>query len=181
VSFILPSALPAFFAGQLVPAADLQALVDDITALAAPYKFKAADESVTSSITLQDDNHFSWSILANTNYMMLGWIYATGAAAGDIKMALSAPAGCTGYRNVHWAGAAVTTPSSTIPDQGVQTNIASRDTRGLPGGDISGQIWGAVFNAGTAGTLKFQWAQDVSNATPTTIKKGSWMLLIPVS
>jgi hypothetical protein len=51
------------------------------------------------------------------------------------------------------------------------------------GNATSGTTVGALYSAevtmaGTSGNIVMQWAQNVSNATATILKAGSWMLLI---
>src|ERR1044072_1718147 len=47
---------------------------------------KSADESVTSSTTVQDDNHLFMTLNANRNYWVDGNFITDGAVGGDFRM-----------------------------------------------------------------------------------------------
>lgn len=143
---------------------------------------KAADESVTSSTTLQNDDDFSFAISANTDY-----IFEIHAAItcdfrnGSIKVAITVPSGATmllmaqllqnkqsEVDNASRAG--WTTISGTAIS--LRTSIVNA---GSGNGLLS--IYGRVSVGGTAGTVQLQWAQEISDTDPTTLKANSWMLV----
>lgn len=134
---------------------------------------KSADESVTSSTTLQDDDHLQFSVTANKTYAIeFGLLYTAGS--GAIK-------GC------------VTIPS--VPADPSVFYFPALDGLGTvrymiaQGSDAANQI-GPALGAGsgcvilsravitigsTGGTLKFRWAQQTSNGTATTLRKNSFL------
>jgi hypothetical protein len=136
---------------------------------------KAANESVTSSTTLQDDDDFTINIGANEKWRFRFLISLTAAnTTMDLKMQLVAPAGATGYWGTVSAGATTATGN-----QSAVYNLA-----GSLNSSVSYASFGAssifefvayVATAGTAGTVKLQWAQDVSDPGALTFNAGSLM------
>src|SRR5262245_30625154 len=59
---------------------------------------KSADESVTSSTTLQNDNHFVWQNQVAGTYLLDLRLYVTGNPSGAIKVGFTFPASTTGFR-----------------------------------------------------------------------------------
>ena len=142
-------------------------------------KIKTADESVTSSTTLQDDDHFTgYNLEAGAYYSIEGIVILTADPSGDCKI----------------YGAFANTPQDT------SWVFNARQTGGGAGGDASANITGTktflpvantnkymynvtgfiLANASTGGTFKVQWAQNSSHSTATTIYKGSWLRLTKI-
>lgn len=138
-------------------------------------KRKTADESVTSSTTLQDDDHLTFPIGANEE-----WIGCFDLPCGSalsttgIKVTISAP-----------AGASFQTDYRGYPDGSTQMNIAGTSTAGNSTVDFTAGGWVAVtgsikiafriLNGATAGTIKLQWAQSTSSVTALTVRTGAFM------
>jgi len=127
---------------------------------------KSADESVTSSTTLQDDDELTFVAEANTNYLILLLLRANGAAAGDLRSAVSVPAGASfGIMELIWR-----TDNPAVEELiNFQSNLDGTD-RLIP-------TWVMVSVGATAGTVAYSWAQWVSNATPTIVTAGSTMIV----
>lgn len=133
---------------------------------------KASNESVTSSTTLQNDDELKYAMAANTNYHFEISVLYTGATAGDIKFSINLPSGAD-----LWA-------SGIIPSGGTVSMFGPITS---PLGVISGLdalgttnptmifIRGVVMNGSTAGDLQFQWAQNASSGTATTVYAGSYL------
>lgn len=167
--------------------ADLTALEGRATALEALqelYVAKTADESVTSSSTLQDDNHLLLSVAANTDYYGLLVVLATSAAnaAGDIHTGFTFPAGAT----LHWGAHGPTTAlaSGSVGDVEYLARLSATSgtteiSYGLSTSILTIVHYLHLLTAGTAGTLRLQWAQQASNGSATTVKAGSYMWLKP--
>lgn len=136
---------------------------------------KAADESVTSSNTLQNDDELALAVAANTTYVFEAFLAYTAGTTGDFKAAVTFPAGATCFASVQrtdgstWseaAGAQVSS-GSAISGGGLGTTIPTL------------QLWrGVLMVGGTAGNLQVQFAQNVSNGTATTMKAGSVLRLL---
>lgn len=108
---------------------------------------KTADESVSSSTTLQDDNHLTTFVAANATYRVKAVLIYDGEAFGGLKTNWVAPASAT-----FTGGTYATSGQPTI-------------------------VEGTLVTSGTSGIFKLQWAQVTSNATATTVKSGSFMVL----
>lgn len=142
------------------------------------YVRKTANESVTSSTTLQDDDQLILPLAANRTYEIRGMIiYDDGTSDGRLKTGWSGPAAATfdwlndGLINTDFtqSAASVWRIANTISD--------SRETGAGPTGEVNMLlINGLAITAGTAGNLTFRWAQMQSNAVATTVRTGSWLI-----
>ena len=141
---------------------------------------KAADESVTSSTTLQNDDHLLFALEANATYALDGYLYYSGAAdggtgAGGLKMDWTLPASAS----MHWSSFAVNSGTNPLTNYDavsqVNTDVRNYATNGPTA--LSMQPKGVILTGGTPGTAQSRWAQVNSNATATTIKAGSWLRL----
>ncbi|MFD0657166.1 hypothetical protein [Thermocatellispora tengchongensis] len=141
------------------------------------YAIKPGDESVTNSITPQNDDHLFLPVEANTVYWLDAFIKADGAAAAEIQIGWTGPAGA----DLDWISDGLTTAATTGVDavsrslQGI-TNLPNVGLIGS-GSNVVIPIRGVLTVAGTAGTLQFRWAQGVANATATRVRGGSVMRL----
>ena len=133
---------------------------------------KAADETVTSSTTLQNDDHFTFECLANTDYIVEINAFVDGAAAASLKWNWTVPTGGTG-----WSGGprALTQVSNDFDDTATEDFGGDEVGSINDAGFVSMQITSIIRCAGTAGTVTWQWAQNASNATGTTVHSKSWM------
>lgn len=139
-------------------------------------KYKTTNENVPNSTVMQNDDVFFMSVEANALYYIELYLVMVGDPAADFKMQWTFPAGTDGIR---WRNALVT---AAVTDADNKSQI---DT--VAGGSSTSGVLNAttprtflqesltVDTAGTAGTLQLQWAQNVANATATTIQAGSVM------
>ena len=140
------------------------------------HAYKTANESVTSSTTLQDDDDLSLSVTTSAVYALEAVLVFDGATGGDIKYAVSVPASatCVGARNSIYAAAA-----SEADDY---TAILS-ETTGWPAGCLGvgspsvAVLKGIVTTAGSSGNVKIQWAQNTSSGTATRMLAGAYLKL----
>jgi hypothetical protein len=135
-------------------------------------KRKTADESVTSSTTLQDDDHLTLPIGANEEWTVAYDLDAgTALHFGGIKIAATVPSGAT----MNLTGSAVCDANTCFSGRTATSGIAAITM--TPGIDNNATIrmtlW--VLNGATPGNVTLQWAQNTSNATATTVRKGSFM------
>lgn len=135
------------------------------------YVFKTADESVTSSAALQDDNHLFLPVEVNAAYRVEGFILYEGATTGDMLMGWSGPASAT----FDWTpGGQNNTNASIQVDRGT---ISTSKQVGTAGAGAANQVValpvGYLQTGATAGTLTFRWAQGTSDATATIVLTGS--------
>ncbi|MFA6039776.1 MAG: hypothetical protein WCV62_02345 [Candidatus Peribacteraceae bacterium] len=138
---------------------------------------KSADQSVTSSTTLQNDTHFLFTLEANKSYVLTGGIFATSTSATpDIKIGFSLPLGTTmdiGY--IAQGG------NNRVADL-LQTSDTASSLIPIPAnGHTIIQSFGTIVTGGTGGTLRFKWSQNTSNATATTVKEGSFISISEIT
>lgn len=151
------------------------------------FKYKTADESVTSSTTLQDDDHLTAMSLGVGTYIIEAMYLVSGAAAGDVKIAWAFSGTATAsYRAGQGPTDTTTSVKSTTAATtvGVNRSAAAGDTTAAitsatPYG-VDGTNWSYIYERGlmvvtVAGTLKTQWAQLASSGTATVMRTGSWM------
>lgn len=168
--------MPTFAAGQILRAGLLEAMCP----LSA---FKTADEGVSLSTVLQNDDELLIAGVATGTWKLSGTIWYTGtsAAAQDIKIAFAFPTGTFSWSGVglqiSWTSA---DGSRDIEASGFVNQTSSptstRSFGTVTSNTIPIHISGTLVNT-AVGTLQLQWAQDTSNATATTIKIGSWLEL----
>ena len=137
---------------------------------------KSADESVTSSTVLQDDDHLFFTVAANKRYLVsYGIFWNSDANSAGIKIQFSVPsinAGtyyeAQGFNNNQGLGrnnqGLPVATDSTVLDLGVQT---------VADGVISGNALVAIGSTG--GTLKVRWANSANFGNPTVVRAGSYL------
>ena len=134
-------------------------------------KSKTADESVTSSAAMQDDDELFFPVGANENWSAFLSVQATAATAQpDIQFQFTAPSGAVcdisySLLNSPSSGAGANQACGVA-----QVNIAIG-----AGENVILFITANIKNGSTAGNVNFQWAQNSSNATATTVLTGSFV------
>jgi hypothetical protein len=143
------------------------------------FAYKTADESLTSSTTLQDDDHLLVPLAVGT-YVVQAAYRVSGAAAGDVKIGWAFSGTATGYREgvgpsvatADVLAAAVAQPVRAAT-AGTGSDFATAVPYGVDGTNYSAVLESAVMVVTVAGTLKVQWAQNASSATATIVRQGS--------
>lgn len=137
---------------------------------------KAADESVTSSTTLQNDDVLVLPVVANAAYIMQCTLDYEGGTlnASDLKVAWAFPAGTTIFFGVaaylhtdgtiHGAASIIGSTSFTVGTAGA-------------GNHRTLSMSGSLITVGTPGNLQLQWAQSTSSGTATIVHKNSMLTL----
>lgn len=137
--------------------------------------FKNSDQAYNNDITYNDDLELTFALEANTNYR----VELNGSASGDggnIVVMWSVPSGTTGERMV--LGPPLS--STNINDTNMRSAIYSYTTDigyGLTSGSTYFQEKSIVYVGATAGNLTIRHHQYTSNATPTVMKKGSYLVI----
>ena len=132
--------------------------------------YKSADESVVSSVTLQDDDQLQFPMAANTKYRFEFVLFRPHLGNPDFKATLAGP-GAPNYLRAY-ANMTVTSASFEAPI----TSYGTLYTVSTSGNyEVSDRIVGTVENGATAGNLRLQWAQNTSSATAATIYRGSFV------
>lgn len=138
---------------------------------------KAADETVTSSAALQNDNELLFAIAASEAWVIFAYLFTDGATAGDIQATFTGPAGSTGVVAVVGPGTAATAFADSLVN-----NQGGAFAAGLPAGTFGAgnktlvTVVGSVVNGATPGNVTLQWAQRASSATATTVYTGSFLV-----
>lgn len=148
------------------------------------FAYKTADETVTSSVTPQNDDHLTLALAANATYLMNMNLMVVNAGdfTGDILARLAYPTGTTAHVTgigAHNTGLTSGSQSTGewIARQG-QTGTASTSTPyGVGTSAVGIKIEALILVGSTAGSLTLQWAQNTSESNGTTVKAGSWMKL----
>jgi len=131
--------------------------------------FKTADESITSDTTLTDDTDLQFDPDISSTFAIQTMISFKTDTTPDFKYNFSIPSGATGDRiDGGWAGGTFETVTSLWTGQELPT-VAGTQT-------FFFNHIGYLITDTTAGTFAFQWAQQTSSATPTTVNQGSWMM-----
>ena len=131
---------------------------------------KTADESVTSSTTLQNDDHLTFPIAANETWIVECTLHTTFAAAGGLKIAMNGPSGATIRTS------AVMDSNGIVPAHGSSGSLAGAIALS-PAGATSGlvAVKCIIVNGSTAGNVNLQFAQNVSDVTATTVLANSYL------
>lgn len=143
---------------------------------------KSADESLASSTTIQDDDHLFFTPILNTDYWITMFVIYDGAGPdptlGDLKISWSVPTGSTFD---YISDGLISTATSGVFDVSRSAQIAPAGGNPTPGtigtsSPVTALIKGVFRMGGTAGTFRFRWAQNTSNATATRVRAGSCLI-----
>lgn len=148
---------------------------------------KTADESLSSSTTLQDDNHLTFAVDASSTYAFrIRLIWYCPDTDGGVKVGFSVPSGASG-------GFIQTMDSGSPPLTGTGANVDGSSSYSLEKAALSGTIFsksysgsrifdlvGYINTSGTSGNLQMQWAQYASKASATYVYKGSYIEYIKI-
>jgi hypothetical protein len=139
---------------------------------------KTADESVTSSAALQDDDTLQLAVSANTKYRIKVGAWVTGGAVGA-RWRVTGPASPTLVRIATiWDTDGSGSPAAFAGSH--DSAFHASDQLGPGSGYLNGLLSFDILlhNGANSGTVKFTWGQISSNATPTYVRAGStleWM------
>jgi hypothetical protein len=143
------------------------------------YRYKTADESVTSSATIQDDDHLTFNVNAGETWELSGEIQADNSSNNiDIKVAFQLPTGA--FMRIYTTGIQ-DAGGNAIQGNGLLTTSNATKTMQINGGVSTLITFRGIFITGSnAGSVKFRWSQGTSNASTTTVRSYSYMKLIRV-
>ena len=120
---------------------------------------KAADETVSASTTLQNDDDFSFSAAANSTYLIEWGFRLSENVSGsqEFKMNFTVPSGA-----IHCSSAV---GASGIVDNECGSNDLTIDTPDTT--ESLSPAWTIIDIDATAGTVQLQWAQDAASNNTT--------------
>lgn len=138
--------------------------------------YKDADESVTNSAALQDDDELTVSVIASTKYRFRAYLFVTSVSAtAGFKFGLGGTATVTSMK------AQLTLFDDTTDAMAALarvTALGSSTGAGLGAGDNFATIEGTI-EVNAAGTLLVRWAQNLADAVNATIvQRGSYIELV---
>lgn len=165
-------------AGRKLTAATLRALISELRPLCA---YKTADETVTSSTALQDDDFMTVTLVANTVYVVRNVFFIAGDDAADLKVNYTVPSGTTGWMGQTAlfapAGASTASDANMVAYAVSGTALAFDLAIGIADTNfVVATVDGLMEVGGTGGAMTTRWAQVTSSGTGTTLKRGSYLL-----
>lgn len=136
--------------------------------------YKTANETVTSSTTLQDDNHLSFAVASGEvhAFEIFGW---AGWGAGDIKLAVNGPGTPNAVRFYAEVSTEALFGGATYALGEANAYDASVDLGPITSTVGYIRCHGYVDVGANTGNVVLRWAQRISDATPTGINTGSFL------
>jgi len=137
---------------------------------------KAADQSITNSALLANDNDFLFPVTAGEAYWYdLMLVVAAGSSTIDFKCGMIHPGGSnlfcgTGLDPAVGAG----TIGSFIASAYAAAASGSFLSFGVASAATGVRVWGC-YRCTTTGTMRFAWCQNTATASPLTLYGGSVM------
>lgn len=168
--------------GETLTAANMNGLRDNFR-LVAPHLIvrKTADETVTSSTTVQNDDQLVLTVAANEVwYGELVLLFTAAAVSSGVKIGWTFPSGAIA-QSAMWVNS-----SGTVAQFSDYSSASPSGT--MPFG---AQVTGSSINllpvsfyyaaGGTGGSLQLQWAQTTTNATGTVLKTNSTLWAVKLA
>jgi hypothetical protein len=131
---------------------------------------KTADETVSNSTILQDDNDLFFAIGANEIWSVNLVVVLTSSTVADFRGAITAPSGATGQ----W-GRAGSNNYTALDGSAYDFHSGQGATR------VMVILDALVVNGVTAGNVRFQWAQDVAEVSDTKVLTNSYLVAYRVA
>lgn len=156
-----------FIVGTGPGTAGLESGQTALSSLGMVSKYKTSNTSRSLTTTLADDPHLAgWSLDADNVYKIEGLLIISGGSTGDFKFTIQADqTPQIGYFLFDGNG-----------QLSIDMNADAAISIAVDGVVYGYRIFGTIHSHATnATTLDLQWAQNTSNATLTTVYKGSWI------
>jgi hypothetical protein len=147
---------------------------DELNTVVPVVKVKTANETVNNTSTLQNDDHLAWPVVASGSYILDLYLYYQSNSTADFKFDWTYPTGTT----FNW-GATYYDVSSVLTNGGPFTQ-ATTGAVGGTGAAVLAAVHYQITVGGTPGTFQMQFAQNVANASNTTVFAGSYGVMIRV-
>ena len=129
------------------------------------FAVKTVEECLASSTTMQNDDELLLAIGANEIWHFTCPILFDAHASPDIKFTFTGPSGSV---------------ISFAPLGSISNDLAGGDEWDVAGLGVDVQMMvtlgGVIKTAGTPGSLRLRWAQQVSHGTPVCVHPGSMLL-----
>jgi hypothetical protein len=128
---------------------------------------KKADETITSSTVMQDDDELKFTPTINKTYGILLMLFINSHTTPDFKYAVTVPTGATALKiDGQWSSS---TNRGTL-------DWETADEIGGFGADEVVSVWGRLIMSSNAGDFTVQWAQQNSDANDTKVLQGSYLV-----
>lgn len=139
---------------------------------------KPSDTSRTSTTSLTADPDLVCAVAANSSYRFWAYLNYEGAnvGTGDLKWSFTVPAGATMRYQSLAVNTAGTLSAVLIGPTWNGASVNSAGTNGV-GNPMSLTMHGTLVVVGTAGNVTFNWAQNTSSGTSTTVHSQSALIL----
>ncbi|KDN83480.1 hypothetical protein [Kitasatospora cheerisanensis] len=133
-----------------------------------------AEQSVTNSTSLVDATGFTFPVVSGGVYVVRGLVGGAGSTIGDLKIGWIAPASSTfDWTPTMQPSSGSATVGSVITDR---STLAQSQILGTIGtGTTMTALINGLLVAGGAGTFRMMIAQGTADATPSTLKAGSFL------
>jgi hypothetical protein len=145
------------------------------------HAFKTADETITSSTTLQNDDALIAVGLDAGTYLVEATILWEAHETPDIKFTYDVTLGTIGDSRFM----VISTRESALSPSFIITAFQAGGVVAVPGNGLGSimamKITGFVILTGGSNNFRFQWAQNTSSASATRVKAGSWMRMTKVA
>lgn len=164
--------VPTWAVGQDLLAADVNSWFVPLAAV------KSANESVTSSTLLQNDNELLLPVAASATYEWELFADYDGGTQGaaDLQWGWAVPAGASMDYTAAYLGTAGT---AQVGQQFTAASTPAAGTNGA-GSHRAVRLSGIIAVSTTAGNMQWKWAQNTSNATATTVYPNSYLTAVRV-
>jgi len=130
---------------------------------------KTIDETLNDNNTVQNDDELFVALEANKRYAFEQRVFLDSSTTTEFKYAFTIPSDATiKINNSDWDD---TIPSSSLEKADFPVLISTEN------GETVLEIHGHVIMSSTPGNLQFQWSQLTSDASDTTVKKGSSLVI----
>ena len=138
------------------------------------YVYKAADETVNNSTSLQDDNHLTFTVTpTDKDHAFWGTLYADGPASADIKINYTA----SGNGDIDIIQMYINTGGSFTGEYKNEGQDQAFFTEAAGTEHVALFFTGVFHSDSTSGdrTVTIRWAQNSAVSGDTKMKKGSWI------
>jgi hypothetical protein len=129
----------------------------------------------TNNTGLINVTGLSFAVVANTSYAFRLTLFITGSINGDLKLGFTFPSG----GEITWMGYGIDSTSTAQAGNIMSAGFVESSTTdqtlvfNTHGNGCIAVAEGHLTVAATPGTLQARFAQNASNATPTSLRKGS--------
>lgn len=133
------------------------------------FAYKSTDESLSGTITLQNDDNLFLALPANSTWKVEVGLYTRTPATADFQWTFTIPSGATGiyaydrYVSGAWLGGAATNWTATAASDGSDST------------DLW-QLMNGVLVVTTAGTLQLKWAENGPASGTMIVRAGSYLM-----